>query len=1113
MRKRIALFLTCMLMSGLALAQTMKVTGTVISVEDGEPIPGASVLIEGTKTGVVTNADGQFTLAVPADAKRLEVSCAGMVKQLVRVKPVVNVELQTDSKALDEVMVVAYGTATRASFTGSAAVIDSKDIEGRLVSDVTNALSGAVAGVQTLKSNGQPGTGSTVRIRGIGSMAASNGPLYVVDQVPYDGDISAINPQDIEQLTVLKDAAAAALYGARGANGVIMITTKKGKRGEAQVTVEGRWGSNSRGVKNYNVLKNTAQYYETMYNARYNEGRFNLGYNDARAYQYANSGLATLTGYQIYNIPTGQYLIGRNGKLNPNATLGYSDGQYYYTPDDWEDESFHNGLRQEYVASVSGGTDKLDYYLSAGYLSDEGVIVGSGFDRISTRLNVNYQAKSWLKFGTNVAYTNSKSNYPSDQGTDDTNTSSGNVFYTANNMAPVYPFYVRDATGAVMRNGKNPVYDYGDGSSTNFTRNFMAIANPIGDLKYQSEQYLMDILSGKLYATITPVKGLNITGRWGLDVDNTRYNYASSSLYGQSASYGGQAVQEHMRTYGLNQQYLANYARTFKDVHNLDLLAGYESYDYQYEWSEAVGQNLYKEGDWTVNNTIDQRRGYGAKTAYATKGILARANYNFNEQYFGSVSYRRDGSSRFHPDNRWGNFWSASAAWELAKEKWLQNAKWIDMLKIKASFGQQGNDGLGNNYAYIDQYTVTGSNGVFSDGTLAYKGNPEISWEKSNAFNAGVDFNFWHGRLSGSVEYFNRTTKDMLYNKPVSPSEGYSSIPMNVGDMRNQGVEIELSSNIIETSDFSWNLSVNGTYLQNKVLKLHPDLNGELIDGSRIYREGESVYQLYLTHYAGVFDDGTGYANPNNGLALYEAKNPYTNHFNEDGSVVTDPVSGNAINYDANGDPVMASNGTDYVFVTDVNGNVIGAGQTYLTTNASTAYSTNRKSTGNIMPKFYGGLSTEFKFKGFDLSVQCAYQLGGKILDQNYRSLMHGLDAYSVGTAWHKDVLNAWTPQNTNTDIPRIAAENDLYTNYQSDRWMTKSNYFAINNITLGYTLPRTLTKKAHIESIRLYGAADNVFIFSARKGFDPRISYTATQQGSYYTALRTITFGIKATF
>ena len=1070
MRKRIALFLTCFLMAGLAIAQT-RVTGTVISVEDGEPIPGASVLIEGTKTGVITNADGKFTLTVPASAKRLEVSCAGMIKQLVRVKPVVNVELQIDNKAMDELIVVAYGTSTRASFTGSAAVIDSKQIEGRLVSDVTNALSGSVAGVQTLKSNGQPGTGSTVRIRGIGSMAASNSPLYVVDQVPYDGDISAINPQDIEQMTVLKDAAAAALYGARGANGVIMITTKKGKRGDAKVTVEGRWGANSRGVKNYDVIKNTAQYYETMYTGRYNEAIYNLGYNANQAHSYANKGLATITGYQIYDVPQGQYLIGTNGKLNPNATLGYNDGTYTYQPDDWEKESFHSGLRQEYVATVSGGSDKLDYYLSAGYLSDEGVIVGSGFDRISTRLNVNYQAKKWLKLGTNVAYTNSTSNYPDEQ---TSTTSSGNVFYTANNIAPVYPMYVRDAAGNVMRNGKNPIYDYGDGSSTPYTRNFMAIANPIGDLKYQSEKYLMDILSGKMYATITPVKGLSITGRWGLDVDNTRLNFASSSLYGQSAAYGGEAMQEHRRTYGLNQQYLANYARDFGS-HNIDLLAGYESYDYQYEWSEAYGQNLYKEGDYTVNNTIDQRRGYGAKTAYATQGILSRFNYNYNEQYFASVSYRRDASSRFHPDNRWGNFWSASAAWEMAKEKFMQNAKWIDMLKLKVSFGQQGNDGLGNNYAYIDQYTVTGSDGVFSDGTLAYKGNKDISWEKSNAFNTGIDFNFWHGRLSGSVEYFNRTTKDMLYNKPVSPSLGYGSIPMNIGDMRNQGVEVELNSNVFETNDFSWNISLNGTYLQNKVLKLHPDLNGELIDGSRIYREGESVYQLYLPHYLGVLN---GAADPSqNGMALYEAKNT----------------------------------GEDNV--TDAYGNTIAPGQTYATTNRSTAFNTNRQSTGNILAPFYGGFSTELRFKGFDLSVQCAYQLGGKIIDQNYMSLMHGFTSYGNGSAWHKDILNAWSPTNTTSNIPRLAGESDQYVNSLSDRWMTKSNYLSINNITLGYTLPKTLTRKAHIESIRIYGAADNVFLLSARKGMDPRTSYTAISQGSYYTALRTITFGVKATF
>lgn len=1102
MRKRIALFLACFMMASLAFAQQMKVTGTVVSVEDGEPIPGASVLLEGTKTGVVTNADGKFTLIVPSEVKRLEVSCAGMIKQLVRVKPVVNVELQTDNKALEEVMVVAYGTATRASFTGSAAVIDSKDIEGRLVSDVTNALSGAVAGVQTLKSNGQPGTSSTVRIRGIGSMAASNSPLYVVDGAPYYGDISAINPQDIDQMTVLKDAAAAALYGARGANGVILITTKKGRTGEAKVTVEGRWGANSRGVKNYDVIKNTAQYYETMYTARYNEAMYNLGYNADRAYQYANNGLANLTGYQIYNIPEGQYLIGRNGKLNPGATTGYVDGTYMYTADDWEKESFHNGLRQEYVASIQGGSDKINYYLSAGYLSDEGVIVGSGFDRISTRLNVDYQAKKWLKVGTNVAYSNSTSNYPSDQDTG-SNLSSANVFYLANNMAPVYPMYVRDINGQVIRNGKYPVYDYGDGNSTNFTRTFMTISNPIGDLRYQSDRYLMDVLNGKMFAEISPIKGLKFTGTWGLFVDNTRENFVSSTLYGQSASYGGEAMQYHSRTYDLNQQYLANYNRSF-GLHNIDLLAGYESDDYNNEWSEAYGQNLYKEGDYTINNTIDQRRGYGAKSEYVTKGILSRANYNYNEQYFGSVSYRRDASSRFAPEHRWGNFWSASAAWELAKEKFLANARWIDMLKVKASFGQQGNDGLGNNYAYLDQYTVTGSEGVFSDGTLAYKGNYDITWEKSNAFNAGVDFNFWHSRLSGSIEYFNRTTKDMLYNKPTAPSLGYGSFPMNIGDMRNQGVEIELSSNIIETSDFSWNVSVNGTYLKNKVLKLHPDLEGELIDGARIYREGESVYQLYLPHYLGVLNNtAEGADQSKNGLALYQAKNTYSNAYDAEGNVITD----------ANGVPVSVDEDGNAVDVVDAYGKAVAPGEEYATTNRSTAYNTNRKSTGNIMPSFYGGLSTEFKFKGFDLSVQCAYQLGGKILDQGYMRLMHGLDAYSIGETWHKDILNAWTPENANSDIPRLAAEKDLYTNSQSDRWMTKSNYLAINNITLGYTLPRTLTRKAHIESIRIYGAADNVFLFSARKGFDPRTSYTATVSGSYYTALRTISFGIKASF
>lgn len=1060
MKRKLMLLLACLFVGiGLVTAQTQKVTGVVISEEDGQPVIGASVLVKGTQIGAITGVDGDFTLPnVPSSAKTLVISYIGMQTQEVDIKPNIKVFMRSDSEMLDEVMVVAYGTAKKSAFTGSASVIKSETLEKRQVSNLSNALSGTVSGVQTQSTNGQPGTSATVRIRGIGSMYASNNPLYVVDGIPYEGDISAVNSQDIESMTVLKDAAAAALYGARGANGVILVTTKKGKSGDTQISLDARWGVNSRLVKNYDVLQNANTYMETAYSALYNGYLYNSGYTAERAYQLANAGLFPKLGYQVYTIPDGQYLIGRNGKLNPYATLGYSDGDYYYTPDNWSDEMFQSNLRQEYNLSVSGGSDKLSYYLSASYLNDEGIIENSGFERISTRMNVDYQAKKWLKLGVNLSYSNVTSRSPGDQDTDAA-TSSGNAFFVGNFIAPIYPMYVRNADGSFQYNANTGyhVYDYGDGSSTNFTRNFMSMSNPMSGFLYDTEKYLMDILNGKWYAKIDIIDGLSLTASLGLHIDNTRQHSVGNKYYGQSASYGGSVMQYSSRVYSLDQQYLLNYKKTFGN-HNLDILAGYESMDFNTESHYILGYNMYSDKNWTASNVIDRKNGSGSYNEYATIGIITRASYDFNEKYYGSVSYRRDASSRFHPDNRWGNFWSVSAAWDMAKENFISQYDWINMLKLKASFGQQGNDnlyykGYTNYYPYLDQFTVSGSDGVFSDGVLYYKGSKDITWETSNSFNVGVDFALLGGRIDGTIEYFNRQTKDMLYYKPVAMSNGYTQLPMNIGSVRNSGVEIELNYTPIETNDLKWVINWNGTLMKNKILELHPDLKGEMIDGSYIYREGESLYQMYLTKYAGV--------DPDSGEALYWAKD---------------------------------ENGVEYK-----------------DKDWSAAYNSNRQASGDLLPTIYGGVGTTLEFRGFDFSIQCAYQLGGTIYDSGYQAFMHGGDSHYMGYNWHKDILNAWTPENRNTNIPRVDAI-DKYTNSSSDRWLTSSDYFSINNITLGYTLPKRWLRSLGIGSLRIYGAADNVALFSARKGLDPRMSYT-TASTDRYTPIRTISGGLKVTF
>ena len=1052
--------MTCLFIGiGLVNAQISKVTGTVISEEDGLPVVGASIVVKGTTTGTVTDMDGKFTLTnVPSSAKTLMVSFIGMKTQEVAIRPKLSITLKPDTEILDEVVVTAYGTSTKGSFTGSAAVMKADKLEKRQVSNVSQALAGAVAGVQIQSANGQPGVSATIRVRGVGSINADTNPLYVVDGVPFDGDLSSINTTDIESMTVLKDAASTALYGARGANGIIMITTKKGKSGKATVNFDAKWGANSRAIKNYDVLTSTQEYVEKAYQAIYNAAYYKIAAykgDAAKSNAYANSTIFTEGGggfgYPIYTIPQGQSLIGMDGKLNPSATLGYSDGEFYYVPDDWAKEMFSTNARQEYNASISSSTDRMSFYASFGYLNDEGVIDNSGFERFTGRLNADYQVYKWLKVGGNLSYANSNSRYPGEQ----TNTSSsGNAFFLANVIAPVYPIYVRDAQGNIKYNEKynRPIYDYGD-NTTNHSRVFMSISNPAGDLVYNKTEYLMDIMNFNWFGTITPIKGLSITARYGLNIDNTRYNDLGNVLYGQSSAYGGTAYQERSRTYGFTQQYVGNYSFNINEDHIFDITAGYEGYEYNNEYVDASGQNLYNPDSYWVNNTIDQRKGYGAMNSYATEGIFGRLNYNYKDTYIGSVSYRRDASSRFHPDNRWGNFFSGSAAWVLSNEKFMEDVDWVDMLKLKASFGQQGNDNIGNYYAYLDQFQMTGADGVFSDGTLYYKGNPDLTWETSTSYNVGVDFAFFNNRLNGSVEYFGRKSSDMLYYKPVAPIAGYDEIPMNVGSMTNSGLEIDLSYTILKNKNFNWDVNANATFIKNKINELHPDLKGEFIDGSYIYSEGESRYRMYLVKYAGV--------DPTTGEALYWAK--------------------------------------------DDNG------QEYSTVDWSVASTTNKVASDDLLPTVYGGFGTSISAFGFDASIQCSYQLGGTIYDSGYASLMHGGTSSYAGRNWHTDIRKSWTPENPNTDVPRVNAS-DTYVSSTSDRWLTSSDYLSINNITVGYTLPQSLTQKFLVSKLRLFFAADNVALLSARKGLDPRQSYT-TATTARYTPIRTISGGVNITF
>lgn len=1056
--KKFTLTLFVTLLAGLqiALAQNTRVTGTVKD-DNGDPLAGVAVLVGGTQRGVTTNADGTYSIQVPANGA-LQFSFVGMKSLDVAVdnRKVIDVTMETDAENIDNVIVVAFGTAKKEAFTGSASVISGGDIQRRQTSNVSNALAGQVAGVQMTSNTGQPGAASTIRIRGIGSINASSAPLYVVDGVPFDGDLASINSADIESMTVLKDAASNALYGARGANGVILINTKRGRIGGAVVSFDAKWGVNSRAVPEYKVMKNAGMYYE-----KYHEALTNFGNEIGEGADFADQtmiydmmGYGLGLGYQVYSVPDGEQLI-VNGKLNPKATAGFYDEETgnYYRADSWNDAAYNQALRQEYNVNVSGATDRMNYYFSAGYLDDNGYVVNSSMQRISSRIKADYQANKWLKIGGNAAFSNNKTKSP-----DFEQTGSTNMFYLTRNIAPIYPLYVRDENGNIRidRRGRK-IYDYGDLATGGIRRPFMSQSNPISGQELDVEDYMMDQFSGKAFAEVTFLKDFKATVNVGYDVDNTRHRTLANPYYGQMASMGGYASVESRRDAYLNLQQLLTWKKSF-GKHHVDALAGHDYYSMTLNNLWGTKNKLYNPTIPEIGNAINSPQTSSGGNEYFTEGFLFRAQYDYDNKYFFSTSYRRDASSRFHPSNRWGNFWSIGGSWLISSEKFMENAKWVNFLKFKASYGSQGNDGLlGNDglpnyYPYQNQYTLSNNADDYAL-AISYIGNPNIKWETSYNFNTGIEFGLFDDRLTGGIELFTRKAVDLLFNRAVSPALGYTTYPDNIGDMRNVGVELELTGAPIVRKDFRWTISLNATHYKNKILSL-PEENREtgLVVGNFKYVEGGSKYDFYLREYAGV--------DPENGASLWW-------QYNEDGSRVT-------------------------------------------TDNYQKA--TLRLCGASAIPKLYGGFSTALTYKGIDLNVGFSYQIGGKGYDVAYATLMHTGSSSDLGLNWHQDILNSWTPENPNASVPIVNSENGYYTNARSTRFLIDASYLCLQNITLGYTLPESVSKAMGIGPVRVYAVADNVALFSKRKGFDPRQAVDGIG-GQNYAPIRTVSGGLSIQF
>lgn len=719
------------------------------------------------------------------------------------------------------------------------------------------------------------------------------------------------------------------------------------------------------------------------------------------------------------------------GKINPAAT------ERKWT-DDWNKDVFKRGIRQEYTLTVSGGSEKTKAYMSVSYLNDKGYVPNSGFSRVTVRGKVDQSISKSIKAGINIAYSNTNQ----DQFGAEKSGSYSNIFFFGQNIAPIYPIYKYDLeTGERLfdQNGGD-LYDWGE------QRAYGQLSNPYGQLLSSVVNTVRDNTSSRGYVDINILDGLKFTVNVAYDIFNTKSDNFFTPVGGDASTVNGRGTQSTSRYTALNTNQLLSYNKDFGrgGQHSVSLLLGHEI---KSDHSYGLAGSMTNFVDPTVSdfaNAVVYQDLTSSRTSYFLQGIFGRGEYSYGNRYFLSASYRRDASSRFAPDKRWGGFWSLGLSWNAKQEKFLLPVEAINYLKFKASYGTQGNDNIGMTKVYEDLYRIDRVNGEASI-VKVFRAAPDVTWEKSNNFNAGIESRFFD-RLSVNADFFIKETKDMIYYRALAPSQGDpASQLVNDMDMKNIGVEFEVSADLLKCRNFSWNLTLNGTSYKNKITKLPSNEPAEgYASGNYWRRKGGSLYDFYVYEWRGV-DSETG-------------------------------------------EPLYTGKEEDLVHEA-ANAKMVRTGK-------------------SSIPDIYGGISTSWTFYGVDLSAQFAYQIGGWTLDSNYQSLMSG---GSAGTNWHKDIFRRWTPQNTDTDVPRV--QNRYQEASQtSTRFLTKASYISLKNVTVGYTFPKSLTQKARISNLRVYVVGDNLWYMSKRRGLDVRQSFSGAA-GFTYSALRTVSAGLSFTF
>ncbi|MEN5436343.1 TonB-dependent receptor [Sphingobacterium faecium] len=1030
-------------------AQQIQVAGKV-SDGNGAAIPDVTISVKGTNTATSTNSSGLFTINANQDATVI-ISAVGYQKQEIKLngRKTLTITLQKEENALDEVMVVAYGTAKKSTYTGSAAVVKNDAIDKQPVTSFQNALTGRVPGLQVSTSSGQAGSTPAIRIRGIGSMNASNEPLYVIDGVPVvsgstgqmndylvnsNNVMSSLNPSDIETITVLKDAAASSLYGSRAANGVIIITTKKGKNGAPKINLKSSLGISPSWASDNNETASVQDQIDMLYSVLY-DSRIAGGLNEAAANKWVIDRFKTKFGIHGYDFSTsGTSMFEKVNITGLTDGIENREGKYY----DWNDALFRTGIFNTNDLSVSGGTDNTNYYTSLSYTQDKSRVILNDYDRISGRVNLNQKIGKYLEFGSNINIAKTKL-----VGMNDTrNTGSNYLLQTRNLLWPLYwPTDYKTGNEWTARYGSlayNPLYYNKEWENSSKTSKISAVES----------------------LTLRLLPELTIKTIFSYDETESKDHIYYSAKHYNGSSTNGVVTEVTSNIQKLVSSTTANYNKTF-GLHNVSLLAGFEAEKNDGSFVRATGKDLPSSALHTVSTAGQLDAG-----AYAwgnnMMSVLSRAEYNFDERYFASASFRRDGSSQLGPIPRWGNFWSVAGSWNIAKESFISQVEDINALRVRASYGINGtlptpNYGWRSLTSYSNKYMTQ------PGGALSNIADPNLSWERNYTTNLALEFGLFENKIFGSVEYFNRDSKDLIQQVPISTITGFSNTLKNIGEINNRGLEFELGSDIIKKQDFRWTASVNATFIDSKVSKLSGgkpiiwyDPTGRDDRARFIYQENQSTLSFYGLEWAGV--------NKENGKNVW-----YTNDGTE-------------------GDFLFEGRGASYSYTK--------AQQTII---------------GDANPKVYGGINTDAEYKGISLGLNFAYKIGGKLYDATSK------DVADDGYYWERIhsqyfVDGSWSPTNKDGNFPMVSGRDLEDVNQISSRHLYDASYLRLKNISLSYKIPNDYLSKIGINNARIFFNGSNLLTFSKYKYMDPEVNQYGTRGWETPTP-KTYTFGLEFNF